>query len=258
MRQERGSYQMNVLTKNRILQKGDEFNSEGKWKPIPAADFGLQIMFTPYKEVRRPTEEPPKTLPISPDRKQSGASPAKTEPPSPAKAESEKSPVPTHSGTGERSYPAAKPLAATYGGDLHTKLAKKLEAEKLPTVVSKKAHKFTHDHTGAMIPKTTPTAGEVASLIAAVIAPPKTTPAGEIDIPYPDKSTPCIWIGRNGSFYAKALHLDVLEHTDEKDNVIRVRPVGTRGLARNAIIEFPASIIPQVVDWLLRHQPAKT
>lgn len=208
---------MNVLTKNRILQKGDEFNSEGKWKPIPAADFGLQIMFTPYKEVRRPTEEPPKTLPISPDRKQSGASPAKTEPPSPAKAESEKTPVPTHSGTGERSYPTAKPLAATYGGDLHTKLAKKLEAKKLPTVVRR-----------------------------------------QITIPYPDKSTPCIWIGRNGTFNAEGIQFNVLEQADEKDNVIRIRPIGKRGLARNAVIEFPASIIPQVVDWLLRMQPAKT
>jgi hypothetical protein len=51
---------MNILTKNRILQKGDEYrsNGNGEWKPVPKDNFGLQIEFTDYKEVRRPSEQP--------------------------------------------------------------------------------------------------------------------------------------------------------------------------------------------------------
>src|SRR5262249_32056807 len=50
---------MNILTKNRIIEKGDEFrHADGRWMPIPDANIGLQIMFSKYTEVRRPGEEP--------------------------------------------------------------------------------------------------------------------------------------------------------------------------------------------------------
>lgn len=54
-------HQMNTLTKNRILQKGDEYfePKKGKgWTAVPSENFGLQIQFTDYKEVRRPSEQP--------------------------------------------------------------------------------------------------------------------------------------------------------------------------------------------------------
>jgi hypothetical protein len=124
---------MNTLTKNRILQKGDEYRQNGAWKPVPKDDFGLQVQFTDYAEVRRPSETPqtlretPVTAkdaptevaklpvsptPISPKR-------AKVKIATPVAAESDKSPVASHSVTGDVSY--------------------------LPTVVSKKAHSQKHD-----------------------------------------------------------------------------------------------------------------
>lgn len=53
---------MNILTKNRILQKGDQYRnndpaSNGLWHDVPENDYGLQIMFTKYTEVRRPSEK---------------------------------------------------------------------------------------------------------------------------------------------------------------------------------------------------------
>lgn len=224
---------MNTLTKNRILQKGDEYSDNGTWKAVPKEDFGLQVMFTKYTQVRRPGEKPilretpatvkdaptevPKRVaspnPISPDSEK----PEATRPSAivTAKAESDSSPVPSHSGTGQRS---------------------------LPTVVSKKAH--THCAAPNVI------------LTPAVAAVKKAILSGMIEIPFPSTYPDCPWTGRNGTFYARAIDFHVREDLDPADNVIEIRPVGKRGLAQNAVIRFPASIIPQVVDWLLRHQPA--
>jgi hypothetical protein len=47
---------MTTLTKNRILEKGDQFFNGTGWVPIPTTDFGLQVAFAKYKEIRRPSE----------------------------------------------------------------------------------------------------------------------------------------------------------------------------------------------------------
>jgi hypothetical protein len=126
---------MNTLTKNRILQKGDEYRNNGEWKSVPKENFGLQIQFTDYKEVRRPSEQPFQQGSETVTRhahnvETAGSTPAPAKPISPdsgksvkaapvAKAESDtKSPASSHSGAGDASY--------------------------LPTVVSKKAHSQKH------------------------------------------------------------------------------------------------------------------
>src|ERR1044071_9251104 len=61
--------EMNTLTPNRILQKGDEYRDNGSWKPVPKEEIGLQVMFSKLKkhELRRPSEAPPKkTFPAAP------------------------------------------------------------------------------------------------------------------------------------------------------------------------------------------------
>jgi hypothetical protein len=73
-------------------------------------------------------------------------------------------------------------------------------------------------------------------------------------VPFPDKSPPCYWTGRNGTFKARALNLHKLPHSGT-DGMIRVVPQGKRGAAKNAMIEFPVSIIPQVIEFLKEHQP---
>jgi hypothetical protein len=203
---------MNILTKNRIIEKGDEFrHTDGRWLPVPAKKVGLQILFSDYKEVRRPSEEPqalretPETArlteapkravsptPISPD---SGLG-ACTE--NPAKAEKEKTPVPTPSGTGD-----------TPATNSH-----------LPTVISRKAHKPAWDGTTLQPPSSTGA---------------RITPV----IEYSDLSATPKWIGRNGTF--NAIGLNVSRAGLTKNKVIQLRPVGKRGLAKNALIEIPVA-----------------
>ena len=126
---------MNTLTKNRILQKGDEYRNNGEWKSVPKENFGLQIQFTDYKEVRRPSETPqnlrgtPVTAkdaptevaksPVSPTISKSRKAGQSDETMAPSQAEGDKSPASSHSGAGDASY--------------------------LPTVVSKKAHSQKRD-----------------------------------------------------------------------------------------------------------------
>jgi hypothetical protein len=75
-------------------------------------------------------------------------------------------------------------------------------------------------------------------------------PAGNtVRIRFPAGSQHCQWIGRNGMFTNRAINL----HRYDGD-VIAVVPQGKRGAARNAIIEFPVSIIPQVIEWLEEQQ----
>lgn len=204
---------MNTLTKNRILEAGDEYRDNGTWKAIPPKDLGLQIMFTKYSEVRRPSEEPLKT--ISPDSE-------KLMQGTPAAIVTDKAEA--------KQVPASGVSPA--GG------------ESLPTIISKRAH-------CAAIPKV-PLPKVVPWTLSMPVA------NGVLEIPFPAGSPPTQWIGRNGTFYAKGVHLQVIEHLMEEDNIIQIRPKGARGLAKNALIEFPASIIPQVVDWLIRMQPATT
>jgi hypothetical protein len=105
---------MNTLSKNRILEAGDEYkDKDGTWKPVPKAHLGLQVMFSPCQECRRPSEPAVQHFsePISPDRDAAAdnressrrETPAHSVEANPAKAESDKTPVPSHSGTGDHS-----------------------------------------------------------------------------------------------------------------------------------------------------------
>src|SRR5215471_9493764 len=220
---------MNILTNNRILEAGDEYLTGEDWKPIPASDIGLQIMFTKYAKVRRPKE--PEA--ISPDSEAPSGTEAE-----PAKAESDKIPAPSHSGAGVI-FPKAKPLSETY------------EAAKpkvLPTVVSRKAHK--RSHVGVPFPNVDPDTGNII-MTPVPTSSPRPFPDTMV-IPYTDLSSKPIWIGRNGTFNATGVQL-----THSKNGLIQIRPVGVRGLGKNALIEFPDAEIDKVVDFLLRHQPTK-
>lgn len=114
---------MNILTKNRILQKGDEYRNNGEWKAVPEKNYGLQIQFTDYKEVRRPSETPfvhggAPAIPCEPKSRGAETVKSKTRTPD---AEKVNVPVPTPSGTG--ATPSHDHLASY-----------------LPTIISKKAH----------------------------------------------------------------------------------------------------------------------
>lgn len=224
---------MNILTNNRILEAGDEYLTGEDWKPIPAGDIGLQIMFTKYAKVRRPKE--PEA--ISPDSEAHAPSGTEAEP---AKAESDKIPAPSHSGAGVI-FPKAKPLSETYG---------KAKPKELPTVVSKKAH----GKQRMTKPALDPAYGESENITLTpvpVITPPHPKMHTTV-IPYTDLSSKPIWIGRNGTFNATGM---TITHTE--NGLIQIRPSGARGLAKNALIEFPDAEIDKVVDFLLRHQPTK-
>jgi hypothetical protein len=232
MRPERWNIKMNTLTRNRIIEAGDEYKDNGKWKPVPKDDFGLQIMFSKYTEVRRPSEKP-----ISPD----GGSAI------PAKAESDKAPVPSHSGAGDtplKNVPAQIDEAA--------RLAHAVSH--LPTVVSKKAHKILRE-----TPETSKDAStEVAKspVSPTPLVAPKVLPNKSIQITYPEPDLGCIWTGRNGTFRARGVNLHVRE--DLMGGLIQIVPVGKRGAAKNAIIEFPIKIVPQMIDWLAAKYAAET
>lgn len=246
--------QMNILTKNRIIEPGDEYRDGETWKPVPKDDHGLQIMFTKYVEVRRPGEKP-----VS---KQNGAEGTPTPTDRMPKATAER--VPSASGTVERKpsapplaqpdYPKPKPLSATMA----------TRGKELPTVVSTKAHTRNpegHGHKKHL--HLTATAKAIKAIMSAMPPPPIVKPlpstvaacANETVIPYPAPSAARrspIWTGRNGTFVARKLN--VIAGTGASEGIIKLIPEGKRGMARNAVIEFPASIIPQLTDWLLRHQ----
>lgn len=244
---------MNTLTKNRILQDGDEYLDfdKGEWKPVPATDFGLQIMFTKYGEVRRPSE--------TPSANGAGETPAPQRSTATVAAPSVEnkptaSPLP-------REYPAPKPLSMT--------MTKSGKAKALPTVVSAKAHTLPPLRlTRAEIRMTKPLTRADYSKAAKAAKAAKKVTSGKIPASAGVKVTPlptslsvsypaspeCVWTGRNGTFTARALNM----HVTPSGEVIQIVPQGKRGAAKSAIIEFPASIIPQVVDWLLRQQPTPT
>lgn len=219
---------MSILTPNRILEKGDEYKDNGTWKPVPDKDFGMQVMFTKYAAVRRP-KEPDGNITLTPVQQQGSQT---------VRQESAKLPI-----AGSTPAPASppplvqpspllkpKPLAQTYD---------KAKPKVLPTVVSSKAHKLAKAEAAK------------ARLLKSVMP----TKKDEISIAYPPRiggAVP-VWIGRNGTFKATAIRMSMAG-----DGLIQIRPEGKRGLAKNALIEFPAEIIPQVIDWLIRHEPPAT
>jgi hypothetical protein len=273
---------MNILTKNRILQQGDEYfepkGSKG-WTPVPKNDYGLQIQFTPYKEVRRPTETPfvhggapaikagpisretavttrdskseteqpakvaTPTLPISPDNVA-----LTTALPNVAKAEKGKTPAPTLSGAGE-------PHPASY----------------LPTIVSKKAHLIGVGikYDSGEIVKTLRETPETSNIATTEVAksPVSPTPLAatvkaaydgnglvKIAFPKPDPtdliavSEQPIWTGRNGTFTGYGLEAMTVTSN------IMLSPIGKRGVG-NCAIQFPKAIIPELIDWLKKQTP---
>lgn len=261
---------MNLLSKHRILQTGDEWKTDsGEWRAIPSSEFGLQIMFSKYntKEIRRPSEPESGNVTLSP-------------PTLPVDA-----PCSVPDCKLEHPKPAPRPLSETYNE------AKPKKAKTLPTVVSKRAHNRivqalpTADEIGrateerkVMIRKAD-TAGiidphaysnsQLEQMIADILAkkvaelspapvpvtPTVTKPHPKVhcyDIPYTDLSSLPIWIGRNGTFKATGMTV-----TATANDLIQIRPKGVRGLAKNALIEFPVTEIEKVVDALLRHQKTK-
>ena len=234
---------MNTLTANRILQKGDEYRDNGTWKPVPANDYGLQIMFTTYKEVRRPTETP----------FVHGGAPAikhdESTKPNPVPDKPKVTPVPT------------APLAQS---------EKEIVDAGLPTFVSRKAHSvgkgsgkpIGFDHKGKLVrekPETSKDATtEVAESPASPTLPdPQPLPPAPVglsapttyqEITFPVGSPHTIWTGRNGTFNSVAVNLHRYKGTD----VCAIIPQGKRGVAKNAIIEFPVTAIPQMIDFLKR------
>jgi hypothetical protein len=225
---------MNTLTANRILQKGDEYRDNGTWKPVPANDYGLQIMFTTYKEVRRPTETP---------FVHGGAPAVKVEPEKPAAKAEKVTPVPT------------APLAQS---------EKEIVDAGLPTFVSRKAHSgkpIGFDHKGKLVREKPETSKDATTEVAESPASPTPLPPAPVglskpisaikpisaEIVYPISAPPCIWTGRNGTFTARGLNI---HHT--KGGQVMLIPVGKRGVAKNALIEFPAEVIPDVIDFLTR------
>lgn len=212
---------MNTLTKNRILQEGDEYNYDNKepWKKVPKNDWGLQILFSPYKnmEVRRPSEKPV-SVPLLPDETLGATGEiVKRISPKPralnatAAAESDKTPVASHSATGES--PTPEPRTD--------------EASGLPLYVPKKGEKMVTVGAGF-------------------------SPSNDIvKIKFPKTTTPPIWTGRNGTF--NGYGLDLMQIADE---VVMLSPIGKRGVG-NACIQIPISVIPQLVDWLSQQHKEK-
>ena len=71
-----------------------------------------------------------------------------------------------------------------------------------------------------------------------------------LNVKYPMRFSGCRWIGRNGTYNQVAINLI------RNNGTIRVVPQGVRGEAKNAQIEFPVEVIPQLTDWLIQQQLA--
>lgn len=185
---------MIILTKNRIIEKGDEFrHTDGRWIPVPDKNVGLQVLFSEYKEVRRPREEPKN--------------------------------------------------GSTAVIVVNEKITRDVSEtnRKLPTVISKKAHENADNGNITMMPATK------------VVVP---ALHNEKKISFVDRYPLPIWIGRNGTYYNRGLML--YHRTGSHEGIIKMVPVGLRGEARNALIEFPVEVIPDVIEFLQRHQPTTT
>jgi hypothetical protein len=207
---------MNTLTSNRILQKGDEYRDNGTWKPVPKNDFGLQIQFTDYKEVRRPAETP---FP-SPDKPESGR----------------ETTLEQVNGMNERFGPP--------------------DASYLPTVVSKKAHGLpTVDERAKELaalretPETDndsrteqakPPVSPTPLVISASVSGPFRIKFKDITHDHPDRP---IWTGRNGTFTGYGL-----EVMKVNTNAM-LSPIGKRGVG-NCAIQVPLASVPDLINDL--------
>jgi hypothetical protein len=263
---------MTTLTPNRIIEKGDQYLDGEKWKPVPEIDIGLQIQFTDYAQVRRPSEAPPHTT-LSPEQyaKLKPASPkplretpdtAKESPTEAPKravspdnlqktlaSEQPISPKTTAAvsklispDSGER--PAAKAESDKTPAASHSAAGDAHSTSYLPTVVSTKAHKLVSEDPEAMtefhkgLRKTeTEKAIEKAKVIG--------LKTDLLKITWP-KNNDCIWTGRNGTFQQYGMEISRMDGTEGK---IMLFPIGKRGVG-NCTIQFPVSAIPQIVDFL--------
>ena len=229
---------MTTLTPNRIIQQGDEYiDPKGTWKPVPKDDYGLQVMFTKYPEVRRPSEAPQKettTVKLPHIGKT-----VEVLLPKPISPISEK--------PRQTSQEIADPLEVKANLIPMTPEQLAIQAG-LPTVISPKAHEapWIKEHVEThptMPPAPEPPAPEPLAQNGIIkIAFPKPDPTDLIAV-----STQPIWTGRNGTFTGYGLEAMIAN-----DNIM-LSPVGKRGIG-NGCIQFPKSVIPQLVDWLLRQQ----
>ena len=211
--------------------KGDEYRDNGTWKPVSADDIGSQIMFTKYTEVRRPSEEPFKA--ISPDN----VATAKAAP-NVAKAEKVITPVPTPSGTGETHQRTVADL-------------KRILEHPSTVIVETDAAKKTGLLTAIKktLRETPETVNEERTEVAKSPASP-TLPTHASVTWDTDKEPSCRWIGRNGTFQCRGVNIELRKGISPSKDVIAVLPVGKRGEAKNAEIEFPVNAIPQIIDFL--------
>jgi hypothetical protein len=258
---------VNTLTKNRILQEGDEYKDNGAWKPVPKDNLGLQVMFTPSKEVRRPSEKP--SLRETPETARPTEAPKRAVSPTlispkqaagkiatPVAAESEKVPVPTHSGTGHTLPTIVSKKAHTQESD--RKIIDDIPYDQPMTDEEMAALEREKDREKAAAIKTAPPLKNVpaanvpAGPIEKAIAKAKVTGASKalLEVSFapavpPDPSP--IWTGRNGTFTGYGLHAMTIQ------DMVTLSPIGKRGVG-HCEIQFPKAIIPQLVDWLLRQQ----
>jgi hypothetical protein len=220
---------MSILTKNRILQRGDQFYDGANWKDVPAKDHGIQILFTKYDKVRRPSEADPtpqtngKTLAVSRDLTPDYEAVGKTISPdsgnragsrsvvTPAKAESDSDPALSRSGAGER--------------PLLERLAAKAKPEPEPEPKMRKVAEV-HDAEQPERP----------------LLPPSVNLSG--DLIFAKGHKPCQWLGRNGQFDCVGLNM-----FKGNTGTIWITPFGKRGLGR-CMIEFPESEVPRIIEWL--------
>ena len=246
---------MSILTPNRILEKGDQYNEGGAWKPVPKEELGLQIIFSKLKkyQLRRPSEKDFPTAPTAEGNLKQAAQDRRKpdavrkehdrEIPQLAASRSELSPGGADNGAERGGKPisqdsvgreskqnaanaeseqVARPLVARGPGERSEEMpeasAAEIERAGLPTVVSKKAHAVEESDPSAIRIK---------------FPPPKT---GVLD------EQP-IWTGRNGTFQGYGLDLTCF------DGKVMISPIGKRGPG-NCTIQFPISTIPELVDWL--------
>jgi hypothetical protein len=209
---------MNTLSKTRILEPGDEFffTKGSCWRPIDPKFIGLQIMFSPYKEVRRPSEKPlPVPVLAEPNTVKHDVPSGEAKDASP---ERESTTLDHRDGTRVADSRGGQTNLAE--GDSNSgRVASPAEASYLPTVISKKAHE---EETGTLP------------------SPPHAT--SNVTIGVDPKKCDCIWTGRNGTFKTHGIAL-------QGGDKISILPIGKRGVG-NAMIQFPVSIIPQIVEWL--------
>lgn len=214
---------MSILTKNRILQKGDEFFDGAHWKAVPAKDHGIQILFTKYDKVRRPGEPDPKP---QGNGKTNLAEPSRS-PGTQGKADAEGDRTPR---SGVAPAPGIPPVQADHPpietqkviASIHQELEKNLN----PVPYAKPA------------PAPEPTEPEPE--------PPTPPPSVNLqgDLMFKKGHKHCQWLGRNGQFECVGLNM-----FKGNTGTIWITPFGKRGLGR-CMIEFPVDEVPRIIDWL--------